>query len=119
MHRKRVRGAYAERLRLIVDACRRQIPLATIVEPLGGLHLTFRLPEWIDDVAVAETAAARGLRPAPLSRFYANPQSVSGLVLGIGTVPERAVDVLVEKLAEIVVHSTRDTAQESALRRSA
>jgi GntR family transcriptional regulator/MocR family aminotransferase len=119
MHRKRVRGAYAERLRLIVDACRRQIPLATIVEPLGGLHLTLRLPEWIDDIAVAETAAARGLRPTPLSRFYANPHGVSGLVLGIGPVPERAIDTLVEKLAEIVVHSTRDIAQESALRRSA
>jgi DNA-binding transcriptional MocR family regulator len=78
-----------------------------------------RLPDWIDDVAVAERAAARGLRPAPLSRFYADPRGISGLVLGIGTVPERSVDTLVEKLADIVVHSTRDGAQESVLRRSA
>ncbi len=119
MHRKRVRGAYAERLRLIVDACRRQIPLAAIVEPLGGLHLTLRLPTWVDDVAICDAAVARGLRPAPLSRFYANPQSVSGVVLGIGTVPERAIDALVEKLAEVVVQVTRDGTHETALRRTA
>ena len=102
LHVKKLRAIYAERMAHLVDLCRTHIPLATVMEPRGGLHLTLLLPKSIAEAAVCEIADRNGLSLAPLGRFYAGASHVNGIVVGIGACPDRNLDSLVRRLAQCI-----------------
>jgi GntR family transcriptional regulator / MocR family aminotransferase len=82
-HLRRMRSLYAERMGVLVDAVRRELPGLLSVEPAKeGLHLVGRLPEGVDDQAVCREAAVRGVDVLPMSFHYLEEPTRSALVLG-------------------------------------
>jgi GntR family transcriptional regulator/MocR family aminotransferase len=102
LYTRKIRAVYAQRLKLLVEACRAQIPDAAPMEPCGGFHLTLLLPGSMREQSISVMAAAQGLSVTPLSRFFAAKPQSHGLVLGFGAVPDRLIELLVARLAAIV-----------------
>ena len=109
LHAKKIRAAYAQRLKLLVETCRRLLPDTIATEPHGGFHLLLHLPEGIAAEAVAVAGAKQGLSVAPLSRFSLKGQPSNRLVLGFGAVPDRLIETAVRRLGTIIAES-RDPA---------
>jgi GntR family transcriptional regulator/MocR family aminotransferase len=105
IHTKNVRSAYAKRLRVLVESIRARIGRITVVEPTGGLHVTVLFSDELNEERICQMSAERGLSVAALSRFYCatgrGPAS-TGIVLGIGSVPDRTIESMVGRLAEVV-----------------
>jgi GntR family transcriptional regulator/MocR family aminotransferase len=101
LYTRKIRAIYAQRLKVLVEACRTHIRDAALVEPCGGFHLTL-LTSASREQSICGLAAAQGLAVAPLSRFYAGRQSSYGFVLGFGAVPDRLIEQLVVRLATII-----------------
>lgn len=70
---------------------------------LGGLAAMVELPDGMPDVAVVQSAIARGLTPTPLSPWFA-PGTVarSGLLLGIATVKEAQIQAACRQLHQLI-----------------
>jgi GntR family transcriptional regulator/MocR family aminotransferase len=102
MHVKKLRAAYAQRLKLIVETCQALLPDAVVNEPNGGLHLTVNLPHQTSANRVSEVAAEQGLAVVPLARFSLRKQSENALVVGFGALPDRLVEPSIRRLAAIV-----------------
>lgn len=67
---------------------------------LSGLAMLLRLPGGTDDGALAERALRDGIAPAPLSAWYADPQSAEkGLLLNVANLDEGNVDAANASLA--------------------
>lgn len=65
-HRRRVAGVLRERRDALVTAVARYLPAARLdVVPAGGLNLWLRLPDEVDDVALAAEAARAGVIVSP------------------------------------------------------
>jgi GntR family transcriptional regulator/MocR family aminotransferase len=106
VHAKSLRSIYAERLRLLVEAIRIHIRDVVVMEPSGGLHVTMLFNDPIEEQAICSAAADRGLSVTPLSRFYHAGErgtSRAGIVLGFGTLPDRMIETMVRRLAEVVM----------------
>jgi GntR family transcriptional regulator/MocR family aminotransferase len=102
MHVKKLRAAYAQRLKLIVETCQALLPDAVVNEPNGGLHLTVNLPHQASANRVSEIAAEQGLAVVPLARFSLRKQPENALVLGFGALPDRLIEASIRRLAAIV-----------------
>jgi GntR family transcriptional regulator/MocR family aminotransferase len=102
MHVKKLRAAYAQRLKLIVETCQVLLPDAIVNEPNGGLHLTVNLPGQVSAHRVWEVAAEQGLAVAPLARFSQRKQPENALVIGFGALPDRLLEPSIRRLAAIV-----------------
>jgi GntR family transcriptional regulator/MocR family aminotransferase len=108
-HVRRMRGLYARRQAMLVEALTRRCGDVIAVEGAdAGLQLAARLTRPLDDRALAAALAASGVVAPPLSGFHLARPRVRGLLLGYAAVPEReippAVDVLgraLEALARI------------------
>jgi GntR family transcriptional regulator/MocR family aminotransferase len=102
VHARAIRSAYAERLCLAVEACRAHFGESSIVEPGGGFHLVILLPEDVDEHAVCHLAARHDLQISPLSSFHRRPPPRGGIVIGLGLIPDRNVETMIRRLADIV-----------------
>lgn len=70
---------------------------------VAGLAVLLRLPDGAPDLAIARETLAFGMSPAPLSAWYASPDSAkSGLLLGLATAPPRQLARSCDRLLEIV-----------------
>jgi GntR family transcriptional regulator/MocR family aminotransferase len=90
---RRARQNYAERRQCLLEA------LAPCLEPNAqtdaprisgaeqGLHLCLHLPASVDDRALAEQIAKRGLSVRPLSGYCLTRHDLSGLIIGYGYAP--------------------------------
>jgi GntR family transcriptional regulator/MocR family aminotransferase len=115
IHCKKIRAVYSDRMSRLAELCRERIPEAIVVEPRGGLHLTLQLPPEIPSNAVCRIATRHKMGILPLDRFCLGTEKENGIVLGVGTCPDRHRDQLVAKLAGII----REAALESASRTAA
>lgn len=102
-HIRRMRTRYARRREALVAAL--QETLGDIVR-LGpsdaGLHLTVRLPEDVDELAVTRQAQENEVTVLPLSRLtMAQPQQ-PGLVLGFALAPVGEIRAGVRRLAKAI-----------------
>jgi GntR family transcriptional regulator/MocR family aminotransferase len=102
-HVRRMRQIYAERIGILVDACKRKLHgLIDVIPAPAGMRTVGWLPNDLDDSIAAQSAIARGLEVAALSRFAVKHRSPNGLVLGFAACNEaeirRGVDVLAEAL---------------------
>ena len=70
-HRRSTAAVLAERRDLLVAAVRRHLPDATVdLVPRGGFSLWVRLPDGLDDVAVAAAAEREGVIVSPGSPWF-------------------------------------------------
>jgi GntR family transcriptional regulator / MocR family aminotransferase len=104
-HIRRMRGVYAERREMLVEAIRSE--LGATVDMLGGeagLHLTITLPAGTHELAIAERAAQQKLWLWPLSRQYiGNGKGAQpGFVLGFGNVELKEIRPAVRKLQSLL-----------------
>jgi len=103
VHTKSIRATYAERLGALVESLRRHLGNITILEPCGGLNVSILFNEAIDERVVCRAAADRGLSVTELSRFYHDPaRAPRGIVLGFGNMPERIIETMVCRLADVI-----------------
>ena len=101
-----MRKIYKERQEALLEAAHSKLDGMLDISPTNsGLHLIGWLPEGIDDVAVSESAASRGIAIAPLSKCYQHPPQRGGLVLGFASVPpemlRNGIDVLASVFHEV------------------
>ncbi|QLL63791.1 PLP-dependent aminotransferase family protein [Sinorhizobium mexicanum] len=70
---------------------------------VAGLAVLLRLPDGTPDLAIARETLAFGMAPAPLSAWYASPDSAKpGLLLGLATAPQRQLARSWERLQGII-----------------
>jgi GntR family transcriptional regulator/MocR family aminotransferase len=103
-HIRRMRALYGQR---------RELMLATIAKRYGdrlaivggdaGLHLVLRLPDGVDDRAVAAEALAENIVVRPLSGYFARRDNAgSGLLIGYACVPDEDIEPAFETLAGVI-----------------
>jgi len=83
---RRARQTYAERRQLLVEALAPVLASgdARLHGAAQGLHLCLRLPQRVDDRALAAQAAQLGLTVRPLSAYCLRRQDLRGLAMGYG-----------------------------------
>jgi len=104
-HLRTLRALLRERRDLLRDTLLRRLPRAAVLGPMrGGLHGHLRLPDAVDDVALAARLAERGFGLEPMSSYAWGAPRARGLVFGYGgesaASAERAAERLAERLAE-------------------
>jgi len=99
-HLRRMRLRYQARRQALLDALGRHLPSARPGDGAAGLFELVELPEEIDEAALVNAAAARGvgLEGLALHRFV--PDGAPGLVLGFAGMPEPAIEQAVRLLGE-------------------
>ncbi|NUT37302.1 MAG: PLP-dependent aminotransferase family protein [Hamadaea sp.] len=99
-HLRRARGVYRRRRDALATALARHLPQAHVQGISAGLHLYARLPDGVDDVAVAAAALDRGVNVFPISPMRTAPGS-PGLVIGFAGEPEQRLAEAVRVLASV------------------
>jgi GntR family transcriptional regulator / MocR family aminotransferase len=91
-HIRRMRALYQERRATLLDAIARQLAdQISMGASDTGLHATGWLTEGMDDRAVSQRAAAKGMDLPPLSRYYLGRRSRPGLLFNYASVPPRDI----------------------------
>ncbi len=92
------------------------------LEPAGiaaGLHLVAHLPADIDEAAVVDAAARRGLAVDGLARYRLGGAGRPGLVIGYAALSERDIADGVRLLAEAIAASESANRPSSSVNHSA
>ncbi|GJG97656.1 PLP-dependent aminotransferase family protein [Cupriavidus pauculus] len=92
-HIRRMRPLYARRRAVLAGLIERYLGPEALHEHASnaGLHLVLRLPDDVDDVALANLARDRGILVRPLSRYFSGSVVQRGLLLGYACVPEEEI----------------------------
>ncbi|MFC4421306.1 MocR-like pyridoxine biosynthesis transcription factor PdxR [Cupriavidus pampae] len=92
-HIRRMRPLYARRRAILAGLIEQYLGPDALHEHASnaGLHLVLRLPDGVDDAAVAARAREQGIMVRPLSRYYMTPSVQRGLLLGYACVPEESI----------------------------
>lgn len=101
-HLRAARRAYRHRRDAVLAALRRELPQGRVTGVAAGLHLVVALPATVDDVALAERAAAAGLEPWPLSSLRMTTPGPPGLVVGYGSHAPGELADAVRRLATLL-----------------
>jgi GntR family transcriptional regulator/MocR family aminotransferase len=101
-HIARARQVYRQRRDALVAAVGRRLSGLRLDGAAAGLHVLLRLPDDVDDVAIARTAAGREMRVEPLSPMSLVDAPDRGLVLGYSRLPVERIDGAVAGLAEVM-----------------
>ena len=90
-HIRKMRGVYAEKRRVLIEAINTHIPAElAVVQPCDqGMHMVLWLRKDLDDVRVAQCANEAGLALRAVSPMYAPGHGEPGLVLGLGGYADR------------------------------
>ncbi|TCM68025.1 GntR family transcriptional regulator [Acinetobacter calcoaceticus] len=115
-HIRRMRLLYTKRRAFLIELIERYLGSDFVHEYSheAGLHLVLKLPEHVDDIAIAQLALVRGVKVRPLSRYYHQASnSTRGLLLGFACVAEKemlmAFSVLRQCLKEHQVFAQPDS----------
>jgi GntR family transcriptional regulator/MocR family aminotransferase len=101
-HVARSRHIYRRRRDALIAALRRTFRGPRIEGAAAGLHLVLRLPDDVDDRAVATAAAEAGIRVRALSDLSLTRAADRGLLLGYGRMGEEKVHAAVRALASVL-----------------
>jgi GntR family transcriptional regulator/MocR family aminotransferase len=104
-HVVRARHEYRHRRDRLVRTVARSLPGLVFGGAAAGMQLLLRLPDQVDDVAVAETAAARGICVRALSPLHLVPSRERGLLLGYGRLLGSRVEDAVAALSSVLVEA--------------
>jgi GntR family transcriptional regulator / MocR family aminotransferase len=102
-HIRRLRGVYAEKRAILCQLLEQHIcPAGALIEPCDqGMHLVLWLPDGINDVELARTAAESGIAVRAVSPMYA-ALGRSGLMLGLGGYSARNMESAVVRLRDLI-----------------
>jgi GntR family transcriptional regulator/MocR family aminotransferase len=101
-HLRRMRPVYRRRRDALLRVLARRLP---DFEPTGiaaGQHLVTWLAPDLDEAAVVEAAARRGVGVYGVAPYRIDSQGPGGLIFGYATLDERLIEEGVEILAEVV-----------------
>lgn len=85
---RRARQSYAQRRVCLLEALKPCLGAQAYISGAEqGLHLCLRLPDVVDDKALADRIALLGLTVRPLSAYCLKRKDVKGLVIGYGYAP--------------------------------
>ena len=99
-HVARARHVYRQRRDALIAALARHLPGLTIQGAAAGLHVLLRLPDGVDDVAIAAAAAERGIGVNPLSPMSRPSSPKRGFLLGYSRLSEERIETAVGALAD-------------------
>jgi GntR family transcriptional regulator/MocR family aminotransferase len=100
-HLRRTKRAYAVKRQALLDCLQSRVSADHLTA--SGLAVLLKLPIGTSDVAVAREALTFGMKPSPLSAWYASPDSAdSGLLLGVATTPTRNLAPICDQLLELI-----------------
>lgn len=106
---RRARQSYGERRQCLLAALQPCLgEHARITGAEQGLHLCMRLPDSMDDTALALQLRQSGLVVRPLSGYCLTRQDLKGLVIGYGYAPLAEIAQFGPLLAETVAASLKD-----------
>ena len=107
-HVRRMRGVYAQRLDVLLDALRDRLPGALEVSNIeAGLQTSAWFRKKIDGAAVIQAARQRGLDLLALSRFSSGPMDRDGLLLGFAAIDPPEIRRGVKELAAVLAGASR------------
>jgi GntR family transcriptional regulator/MocR family aminotransferase len=108
-HVRKIRQTYGARRELLRRMLAQTLPAGvTISKEESGLHLVVELPDSVDDVALAQRAAALDISVKALSTYYLKPQVRRGLLVGYAyCTPEQITDYG-RQLGAVIASATRD-----------
>jgi GntR family transcriptional regulator / MocR family aminotransferase len=102
-HLRRMRAVYAGKRRALIDALARHAPGVELRGLAAGFHAVARLPEGLDERAVAAAARERSIGLYPMSDYrtaaHAGPPE---LVLGFGDLTESAIERGIATVADLL-----------------
>jgi GntR family transcriptional regulator/MocR family aminotransferase len=99
-HLRRMRLRYQRRREALLEALARHLPQARVEEGAAGLFELAELPEGVDEPALVEAAAGRGVGLEGLAHHRFRPGGPPGLILGFAGLPEPAIEQSVRLVAE-------------------
>jgi len=100
---RRARQSYAQRRASLLTALQPCLgPLARITGAEQGLHLCLRLPDTLDDKALAQQLAKLGLTVRPLSGYCLEETRLRGLIIGYGYAPQAEIEHFGPLLAQTI-----------------
>ncbi len=90
---RKARQSYGLRRQCLLNALQPCLgKLAYISGAEQGLHLCLRLPDGMDDLALAQQLQRMGMVVRPLSKYCLSRQDLKGLVIGYGYAPLAAIE---------------------------
>ncbi len=101
-HLRRMRPHYRRLRDVLVGALRERLPDLRPTGVSAGLHVMTDLPADLDEAAVVEAAARRGLGVYGLRPYWTAGAGAGGLVFGYGALSEQAVTAGVDLLADTI-----------------
>ncbi|CAI1121733.1 MocR-like pyridoxine biosynthesis transcription factor PdxR [Serratia entomophila] len=103
-HIRKMRGVYAEKRRVLIEAINAHVdPALAWLQPCDqGMHTVLWLQAGLDDLQVARSANQAGLSLRAVSPMYAADTGKPGLVLGLGGYTDLAVNRAVQKLGQVI-----------------
>ena len=100
-HIRRMRALYAERQRLLLDACGRFLDdVLEVGADEAGMHLVALMRDGAADRSVAAAARALGIEAPPLSAYYQSTPPRQGLLLGYAGVGAAEIASAARRLRE-------------------
>jgi GntR family transcriptional regulator/MocR family aminotransferase len=109
---RKARQSYAQRRHSLLAALQPCLgPRAQITGAEQGLHLCLRLPDGIDDRALALQIGKLGLTVRPLSAYCLKRQDLRGLVIGYGYAPLAEIERFGPLLASVLNQALATLAQ--------
>jgi GntR family transcriptional regulator/MocR family aminotransferase len=102
-HLRRMRAAYAGRRRALIDALSLHAPQVELRGLAAGFHAVARLPEGVDEQAVAAEARERAVGLYPMSDYRTAAHSgPAELVLGFGNLTESQIARGIATVADLL-----------------
>ncbi|MBN9008129.1 MAG: PLP-dependent aminotransferase family protein [Rhizobiales bacterium] len=110
-HLRRTRRLYSERRRCLLETLA-TLGIDTAIP--AALSVVLPLPDGFDDLALMNKAWAEGIKPAPLSPWFADAKRTrSGLLLGVANVLERRAEHDCRQLLEMIGDLSKIAGQSS------
>ena len=107
---RRARQSYAQRRANLLAALQPCLgPNAQITGAEQGLHLCLRLPDALDDKALAQQLGKLGLTVRPLSGYCIQQTRLRGLIIGYGYAPLNEIEHFGPLLARTITNALQRT----------
>jgi len=106
-HVVRARHEYRHRRDRLVRALSTRLPRLEFAGAAAGMQLLLQLPDQVDDVAIEEAAASRGIGVRALSPLHLRANPERGLLLGYGRLSESRIEDAIGALSSVIKEAER------------
>jgi GntR family transcriptional regulator/MocR family aminotransferase len=104
-HVVRARHEYRRRRDRLVRALSMKLPGLEFRGAAAGMQLLLQLADQVDDVAIADAAASRGIGVRALSPLHLIPSQERGLLLGYGRLSESRIEDAIGALSAVIMEA--------------